>query len=204
MNINFTVSGILARSSLIERGGESMKNLSLAIATCLALWGVGVSVACAAEAAPNFTFAGEYRAVNPESGEVAASTTLRIIPYQKGMEQGDGESNPALALRAWVVEVEETNEKIYLDRLSDKDREMSDSLKSRGWTCAVSSHLIFCGGPKGVQPFEGEDFTSQTGWLAVVLHGGPLELVKCVADTCSTGDGQSDAAPEDNDRAKLL
>lgn len=182
-----------------DNGGLKMNNLSLVALVCLALWGSSVSIASAAQGgdATEVPFAGQYRAINPETGKVN-STVLRVIPYQKGMEDENNLTDEQLALRAWVVINEQTKDKVFLDRMDDKDNEMSDSLKSKGWECVASTNLMLCGGPKGVQPFDGEDFTSHTGWLAILLHSGPLELVKCEAGICTSGDNNGQAAPDNN------
>ncbi|VFS49461.1 hypothetical protein [Budvicia aquatica] len=153
-----------------------MRKYSMVMMTCLALWGTSSAIA-ATDNSALFTFAGEYQAIDPRSGEVTPST-LKVIPYKKGMEDESNLTEEQLSLRAWVAENTETKEKVYLDRLDNKDSEMSEALKARGWSCVASSHMMLCGGPSGVQPFNGEDFTSKTGWLAILLHSGPLELVK--------------------------
>lgn len=178
-----------------------MRKYSMVMMTCLALWGTSSAIAATDDAA-SFTFAGEYQAIDPRSGEVTPST-LKVIPYKKGMEGESNLTEEQLSLRAWVAENTETKEKVYLDRLDNKDSEMSEALKARGWSCVASSHMMLCGGPSGVQPFNGEDFTSKTGWLAILLHSGPLELVKCGAKGCDNKQADpdrqaQDAAPQPN------
>ena len=61
-----------------------MRKYSMLMMTCLALWVTSSAIAATDDAA-SFTFAGEYQAIDPRSGEVTPST-LKVIPYKKGME----------------------------------------------------------------------------------------------------------------------
>ncbi|MCD1127004.1 hypothetical protein LPW36_13540 [Jinshanibacter sp. LJY008] len=140
------------------------------------------------------SFAGDYRIVDPESGAVSPPI-LHISPYQKGEEENLTESQ--LKKRAWVAEDIETKEKVFFDRMDEKDSKVAEGLKAHGWECTVSSHLMLCGGKAGVKPFDGEDFTSQTGWLLIVLHQGPVELIKCGAESCE--DPSEEQTPNNND-----
>ncbi|GKX61980.1 hypothetical protein SOASR032_05490 [Pragia fontium] len=148
-----------------------------------------VFVGYANAATDEISFAGKYQAVNPESGDVSEPLLL-VVPYEKGMEDQKNLTEKQLSMRAWVVENLKTKEKFFLDRLGEQDNELSQGLAANGWSCAASSRLMLCGGESGVQPFDGEDFTSQTGWLLIILHQGPIELVKCESDDCQ-------AEPED-------
>ncbi|AWH87592.1 hypothetical protein [Limnobaculum parvum] len=149
----------------------------------------------AAEDDGSVSFAGDYRIVDPESGEVSPPV-LHISPYQKGEEQNLTESQ--LKKRAWVAEDIETKEKVFFDRMDEQDSEVAAGLKAHGWECAVSSHLLMCGGKAGVKPFDGEDFTSQTGWLLIVLHQGPVELIKCNTESCEAQSEEQTPKNDDN------
>ncbi|MBK5072591.1 hypothetical protein I2492_06150 [Budviciaceae bacterium CWB-B4] len=149
----------------------------------------------AAEDNASVSFAGNYRIVDPESGEISPPI-LRISPYQKGEEENLTESQ--LKKRAWVAEDIETKEKVFFDRMDEKDNEVAAGLKAHGWECTVSSHLLLCGGKAGEKPFDGEDFISQTGWLLIVLHQGPVELIKCGAESCDEPSEQQTPNNDDN------
>lgn len=149
----------------------------------------------AAEDDTSVSFAGNYRIVDPESGEVSPPI-LRISPYQRGEEENLTESQ--LKKRAWSAEDMETKEKVFFDRMDEKDSKVAAGLKAHGWECAVSSHLLLCGGKVGEKPFDGEDFTSQTGWLLIVLDQGPVELIKCGAQSCEEPPEEQTPNNDDN------